>query len=200
MAKCEMLAPPNWAGVRSALVADVLLGAAGTDRLVRFRVQGESMLPTLWPGDWVEIQGCSPLDLRPGEIVLAARDHRFFLHRLQTKSMFHGFTLRGDSLPQPDPSYPVEALVGRLTRRVDDRCPNNQSPPAALAFQSGLVAKLYCAAGWVLCRWNFARRVVLKLHTLRKAAPNEVSGLEPSDLQDRAALSASMAAESLPNP
>ena len=45
------------------------------------QVHGESMLPALWPGDVVEIESCSLEDIRPGEIVLAQRDGRLFLHR-----------------------------------------------------------------------------------------------------------------------
>ena len=40
------------------------------------------MLPALWPGDVVEIASCSLEDVRPGEIVLARREGRLFLHRL----------------------------------------------------------------------------------------------------------------------
>jgi len=80
----------SWSAVRSALVADVLRGSG----YLRLQVRGESMLPALWPGDVVEIASCSPEDVRPGEIVLALRDGRFFLHRLVTRSQPSGFVLR----------------------------------------------------------------------------------------------------------
>ena len=47
----------------SALVADVLRAGDrfvdGAPRFVRLKVYGESMLPSLWPGDVVEIASCT---------------------------------------------------------------------------------------------------------------------------------------------
>jgi hypothetical protein len=62
---------------RSTLAADVLRASG---RLC-LQVRGESMLPILWPRDVVEIARCSIADARPGDIVLALRGGRFFLHR-----------------------------------------------------------------------------------------------------------------------
>lgn len=138
----------DWSAERSALVAEVLRGGEGLDLPVRLRVHGESMLPALWPGNAVEIAGCSLKDVRPGEILLALRDGRFFLHRL-VASQPNGFVLRGDSMPGPDPQYPPEALLGRLVR--GDR-PKPLAPACSRA-----VGRLLCHCGW-------ARRLALKLH------------------------------------
>jgi len=75
----------RWSAAGSALVADALRGRGS----LRLRVHGESMLPTLWPGEVVEIEGCPPEEVRPGEIVLARRDGRLFLHRLVAVSYTH---------------------------------------------------------------------------------------------------------------
>jgi len=48
---------------------------------IRLEVHGESMLPALWPADTVEIECCSMQDVQVGDIVLAQRDARMFLHR-----------------------------------------------------------------------------------------------------------------------
>jgi hypothetical protein len=113
---------PGWSAVRSALVADVLRGrddcCRGSRPRVFGKICGESMLPTLWPGDIVEIESCLLEDVRPGEIVLARRDHRLVLHRLVAPCTPAGFLLRGDSVPAPDPQYSPEALLGRLVRRT----------------------------------------------------------------------------------
>ena len=106
----------SWSAEGSALVAESLR-ASGCSRL---RVRGESMLPALWPGDVVEIASCSPEDVRPGEIVLALRDGRLFLHRLLAPCKPSGFLLRGDSMPGPDPRFPPGAMLGRLVRRVGE--------------------------------------------------------------------------------
>jgi hypothetical protein len=150
--------------MRSAFVADVLRGSGHSHPSVRLRVHGESMLPTLWPGDVVEIESCSLEHVRPGEIVLALRDGRFFLHRLvernfATSSQPDGFLLRGDSVPKPDPPFPPEALVGRLARRADERRD---------ASRFGVTWSR--AVGVLLCHCGVARRLALKLHSRRKTS------------------------------
>jgi hypothetical protein len=150
----------NWSAVRSALVADALRGRGH----LRLCVHGESMLPSLWPGDVVEIEGCSPEDVRPGEIVLALREDRLFLHRLVAPCTGHGFVLRGDSVPRSD-SFPSEALLGRFVSRTDER-------PGifAAALHPGLDVNWFGATGsravgMLLCHCSLARRLALKLHS-----------------------------------
>ena len=138
----------NPAANRSALLVDVLRHSQ--HNTVRLRVFGESMLPSLWPGDEVEIVGCSLADLRPGEIALARREGQFFLHRFMARTP-DGFVLRGDSMPGPDPVYPVEALLGRL------------------GGWDGAGRNGFRAAGWFLCHCGIARRLALRLHTPRQA-------------------------------
>jgi hypothetical protein len=140
----------------SALVADALRGRGG----LRLRVHGESMLPTLWPGEVVEIEGCSPEEVRPGEIVLARRDGRLFLHRLVTPCAPNGFRLRGDSMPAADPPYPPEALLGRLVRHAD--------------------VKWSRAVGMLLCHCGVARRLALKLYRRQETSVREFRNPEPA--------------------
>jgi signal peptidase len=147
----------NWSAVRSALVADVLRGSRHFRQDVRLRVQGESMLPALWPGDLVEIASCSLEDLRPGEIVLALREDRLFLHRLIAPCTPNGFQLRGDSMPGCDPQYPPEALLGRLMRTIEQR----------RGLSSAILSR---SLGVLLCHCTAARRLALKLHGWRKAS------------------------------
>lgn len=94
---------------------------------VRLRVYGQSMLPALWPGDVVEIESCALENVQPGEIVLAQRDGRLFLHRFLAPCPPNGFLLRGDSMPGPDPQYFREALLGRLVSRVEWPAPEGAS-------------------------------------------------------------------------
>jgi Peptidase S24-like len=136
----------RWSAVGSALVADALRGRGS----LRLRVHGESMLPALWPGEVVEIEGCSPEEVRPGEIVLARRDGRLFLHRLVAPCAANGFRLRGDSMPGADPPYPPKALLGRLVRHTD--------------------VKWSRAVGMLLCHCGPARSLALKLYRWRASA------------------------------
>jgi signal peptidase I len=154
----------NWSAERSALLADVLRRGARLRQGVRLRVYGESMLPALWPGDVVEIANCPLEGVQPGEIVLALRDGRLFLHRFVVRCTPDTFLLRGDSMAAPDPPYPSEALLGRLVRDT---------------LRPGFGAKWSRALGTLLCHCDMARRLVLKIHSLRRASQSEVRSLEP---------------------
>ncbi len=153
----------NWSAQRSALVADVLR-RSGRLR-VRLQVHGESMLPALWPGDVVEIESCPPEEVWPGEIVLAQRDGRLFLHRLVAPCKPSGFQLRGDSMPGADPQFPPEALLGRMVRGTDGG--------RAVSASARFGVRWSRALGMLLCHCGVARRLALKLHGRRKAAARE---------------------------
>jgi len=150
---------------RSALVAEALRLSGR----LRLQVHGESMLPALWPGDLVEIASCSLEDLRPGEIVLARRDGRLFLHRLVSTRKPDVFLLCGDSMPGSDPQSPAEALLGRLVSKAGET-----------RGVSRFSVKWSRALGMVLCHCGVARRLVLKLHSRRLASAREFRNPEPA--------------------
>ena len=158
----------RWSAVGSALVADALRGRGG----LRLRVHGESMLPTLWPGEVVEIEGCSPEEVRPGEIVLARRDGRLFLHRLVAPCAPNGFRLRGDSMPGADPPYPPEALLGKLVRQAN--------VPGLECGAQWFGVKWSRAVGMLLCHCGLARRLALKLHGRQETSVREFRNPEPA--------------------
>jgi hypothetical protein len=153
---------------RSALVADALRRSGDLPGRVRLRVYGESMLPSLWPGDVVEIESCSLDNVQPGEIVLAQREGRLFLHRFIALCPPNAFLLRGDSMPAPDPQYPREALLGRLVCTADKK-----QGVSASALRPGFRAKWSRALGIVLCHCGVARRIALKLHSHGKPSARE---------------------------
>ena len=157
-----------WSAERSALLADALRLSPRLGSGVRLRVHGESMLPTLWPGDVVEIASCSLQDLRPGEIVLARREGRLFPHRLVAPCTPNGFLLRGDSMPGPDPLFSSEALLGRLVGSA-----NQGRVGSAPALRPGFGVKWSRALGMLFCHCSVARRLALKLHSRRKASARE---------------------------
>jgi len=162
----------NLTAVRSALVADVLGRSDDSHyhnrqtKIVRLSVYGESMLPSLWPGDVVEIASCSLEDVRPGEIVLALRNGRLFLHRL-IRTRPEGFVLRGDSMPGPDPLFPGEALLGRLVSCAGKDVAAGGSLKSTSRDLPG--ARLSRAVGVLLCHWRMARSLALNLHRRRKS-------------------------------
>ncbi len=160
----------SWGTERSALLADVLRRGGRLRQAVRLCVYGESMLPALWPGDVVEIASCSLEEVRPGEIVLALRDGRLFLHRFIARRTPHNFQLRGDSMSASDPPYPSDALLGRLVRGTDG---GQRILNAALC--PGLAAKCSRAVGMLLCHCDVAHRLALKLHNRRQKASTHKS-------------------------
>jgi hypothetical protein len=164
---------------RCALAVESLL-ASGR---VRLQVHGESMLPTLWPGDLVEISSCSVDEVLPGEIVLALREGRFFLHRFLGRSQTNRFLLRGDSMPRPDPQFPNDALLGRLVScgeqglemKGQKEKQNRVHPVLALRPWSW-------AIGQLLCFFGPARRLALRIHSCRKRNTRKVQGLNGAGL------------------
>ena len=169
MLQSSSIAPrSNENAERSALVADALRCSGNLLGRVRLRVYGESMLPSLWPGDVVEIESCSLDNVKPGEIVLAQREGRLFLHRFVALCPPNAFLLRGDSMPAPDPQYPREALLGRLVSSAEQG--RGVSAPT---LRPGFRAKWSRALGLVLCHCGMARRLALKLHSRRKPSAPE---------------------------
>lgn len=141
----------NLSPERIALARKIL----SDNRHLRLRVWGASMLPTLWPGDVVEIANCSAQDVSRGEMVLACRDDRFYLHRVMTTPGENTFVLRGDALRNPDPPFPATALAGRVVH-VER---SGRSLPVAVRI--GLTSR---ALGLLFCEWGLARRVALKCY------------------------------------
>src|SRR5256885_11953051 len=79
------------------LAADVLhhFGSA------RICVQGSSMLPSIRPGDQIELQSTPISEIKQGDIVAYRRDDRLFVHRVVARDGQEVVT-RGDTLPQAD--------------------------------------------------------------------------------------------------
>lgn len=75
------------------------------------------MLPTVWSGDQLKIQFTEFEQVLPGDIVLYARENRFFIHRVIGKSDVAGrrrLTMRGDAMAAADPPVDAEELLGKV--------------------------------------------------------------------------------------
>ncbi len=158
-----MSASESWRVQREALAVDAL---RHTGRL-RLQVRGQSMLPALWPGDVAEIAACSLRDVRRRDIVLTFREGRFFLHRFLALRKHDGFMARGDSMPNPDPAFSADELLGKLVAVVR----SGQIISAPVRPWSRVVGMLFCYC-------SFARRVALKLHSSRNSRQVPVAELE----------------------
>jgi hypothetical protein len=165
---------------RCALAVEIL---RGTGRL-RLQVHGESMLPTLWPRDVVEIETCLVGEVRPGEIVLAVSEGRFFLHRFVRQLQPSGFLTRGDSMPACDPQFPNAALLGRLVacRR------SKRKGESTLVRSVGLLKPWSWAAGRLLCYCGPARSLALRSHVRRDGDRRRRPSDVPAPNQNNSAI------------
>ncbi len=95
------------------LIRDVLRLAGR----VRLRVLGTSMLPSIWPGDVIEVVAVDPQGVRRGDVLLLERNARFVCHRLVRVSgdgTHCQFYTRGDFLESEDAPFEVDQLIGRV--------------------------------------------------------------------------------------
>lgn len=127
---------PGRESEKCELAAD-LLRAGST---LRLRVTGSSMLPTLWPRDIVVIEPAELGSVCRGDIVLVARDDRFFIHRLRSIDAARKLVItRGDCMPGDDPPAGAGQLLGRITTVL--RC-HRVLLPAPLSTPRSLCARL----------------------------------------------------------
>ncbi len=93
-------------------LASEVLRSSGS---LRLGVTGWSMFPMLWPGDTLMIEQTTSDTIDPGDIVLFARDRRFFVHRVVAKNAAEqSIQTRGDAMAQLDPPVLNRELLGRV--------------------------------------------------------------------------------------
>jgi signal peptidase I len=137
------------------LVAEVLASGGA----IRLRVRGTSMLPTLWPGDVLAIEGTSCQASVAGDIVLVRRN---FVHRVKGKHICNDhlwLITQGDAVAQVDPFVDDSQLLGKVlfiqrNRRVI--VPRRQRSTAARLL------------AWVLCHCDRFRSICLRMHSFRQ--------------------------------
>jgi hypothetical protein len=131
------------------LAAEVL--AAGG--AITMQASGASMLPSIWPGDALVIENKSAGEIAAGNIVLIARDGRFFVHRLIGKKNDLWIT-RGDSMPQNDPPAAAHELLGRVSAI-------HRGERVLYPREASLMDRV-CA--WIVCRCDTLRNLALRMH------------------------------------
>jgi hypothetical protein len=135
------------------LAADVLR-STGVLRLSAF---GTSMLPTLWPGDLLTIQARSIQQIQVGDVVLLAREDRFFIHRIMKKfeqDFEWRVVTRGDAMPTSDTPVSAAELLGIVVSVQRDPARNFPVPACSYWRRSVGLLLAYCgrlrslALGW----------------------------------------------------
>src|SRR5260370_10963683 len=86
---------------------------------IALRVQGDSMLPWVRPGDIARIRKVSMDAIRCGDVVLFRRENRLYVHRIIEKGGSLDaaeFRAKGDAHPTCDGVVEQQELLGRVVR------------------------------------------------------------------------------------
>ena len=154
-----------------ALQCDLAADALRATGKLRLRVNGWSMLPSVWPGDMLLVESAKDGAVREGDIVLFGRDHRLFAHRVLAKAEGGMIATRGDAMPQPDPPTPGHELLGKvafIARNGKLIEPKKQRIPQR-------------AMSALLRRSRLAARVAVGIHNFRQTSQRTTSqATEPS--------------------
>src|SRR5581483_789625 len=94
-------------GSRGCMIdaATVIEDVLDTGASARFRASGDSMLPTIRPGDLLEVERVNPAAIRRGDVVLARLSRGLTAHRIVrifAKGEAIHFVMRGDNTPEDD--------------------------------------------------------------------------------------------------
>jgi hypothetical protein len=139
-----------------ALKCDLASETLRTSGRLRLRVTGWSMLPTIWPGDTLELEGTKRDELSAGDIVLFSRDRRLFAHRL-LRASGNGIVTHGDAMPRPDPLVGESEVLGRVACIVrNGKC---ILPSKTLSLSERTVAGVARSS-------EFGARIIVGIHGL----------------------------------
>ena len=109
---------PRMRDTRSALKGELFLEVLKSAGQAWLAVTGASMLPSIWPGDVLEVHRQAVSEISPGDVVLCERHGGFLAHRVVGKVGGPKGTLlitRGDALRAPDAPVSSEELLGGVT-------------------------------------------------------------------------------------
>ncbi len=136
-----------------------VLSSAGEARLA---VAGASMLPSIWPGDILEIHRVAPPDIFKGDVVVFTRENRLIAHRVvQRRNIGDSFLItRGDRSENADSPVLPHELLGKVAVIRRGR---RQIAPHATHFKK--------IASWLLCRSELCTRLLLRLALIRRNSP-----------------------------
>jgi hypothetical protein len=158
------MTPDDRQDIKQGLKLDLVAGALRSRGAVHLKAWGMSMLPAIWPGDTLTIQGAAYEEIVPGDIVLVLRDNRIFIHRLVEKlsekkqgCALPGLITKGDSVPHCDPAATASDLLGRvigISRANRSFVPRQQ------------ISRAHSSLAWVLCRSARFRSLALRVHAL----------------------------------
>ncbi len=147
------------ADLRAAAQRELLVEVARNFGEIRFKATGDSMLPSVWPGDLLTVRRQSFSEFRRGQIVLyervAGENAQLVAHRIVDCSGRQLIT-RGDSLRRNDAPVHEDQILGRVVSI------SRKGRPIGLDF-----TRSRRIAAWVLRRSDLAGRVFLRFTSIR---------------------------------
>ena len=154
--------------VGCALAAEVLRSFGS----LRFRAQGASMMPAVWPGDILSVRRHDAAEAKPGDIVLFGRNGRLVAHRVVERTREQDriqWVTRGDRLDYNDAPVSSHELLGRVV--AVERGSRRLVPSQSLATR---------LAAWILRQSELVTRVVLRLRDCGDGARDTGHGVRDS--------------------
>ncbi len=124
-------------------------------------VYGNSMVPTIFPGEVVTVRRTAPSEVECGDIILYTRGDRFFAHRAVRRIETFGtieWVTRGDSLYDDDPPVFERELLGAVT--------SIQRGGKQLSLRRTRTLSKRVAA-WCVRRFSAALAICLRWHKFR---------------------------------
>jgi len=125
---------------------------------IRFKVQGASMLPTIWPADILTVESNPGGQWVCGDILMVRRNDRLFVHRLVASTGTgdeQSWVMRGDAMPQNDSPVAAGDVLGKVI--CIERGKRTIYPRLRVSRLTRIVA-------WTLCNSDVLRGWVLRLH------------------------------------
>jgi signal peptidase len=138
------------------LVIDVLR-SAGEAKLA---VGGSSMLPSIWPGDLLEIHRVPAADLAVDDVVVFARANRLVVHRVLSLNRERDEVVlitRGDRSPRSDSPVSTSELLGKV--KTIQRGGRTLTPHRTRWTRT---------ASWILLRSELCTRGLLYMAVVRR--------------------------------
>ncbi|HTS13761.1 MAG TPA: S24/S26 family peptidase [Candidatus Limnocylindrales bacterium] len=108
---------PLHSSQRDAIHLELAVEVLRSSGDLRFRANGASMLPSIFPGDILLVQSQPMAKARCGDVALWSRDGRFYAHRV-TRLLQDGHSTavvtRGDALTAEDPPVGRDEYLGAV--------------------------------------------------------------------------------------
>ena len=126
-----------------------------------FVAWGSSMIPAVFPGDTLIVRKETHERVCAGDVVLFARDGRFYAHRLVEKIETDGsvrLIARGDARDRDDPPFAEGDLLGRIETVI------RRGKRFDLERRLGVGQRML---RWIVQRSEFGAKSLLRWHSLR---------------------------------